>query len=73
MILKELYSYCIGEFSFTDDCSFEALCLFEDILGYTKEQIYLSDAKVSQNDILKLNEVVARRKNGNNENYCIIN
>ncbi len=71
MILKELYSYCIGELSFTDDCSFEALCLFEDILGYTKEQIYLSDAEVSQNDILKLNEVVARRKNGEPLQYIL--
>ncbi len=71
MILKELYSYCVNELSFTDDCSFEALCLFEDILGYNKEQIYLSTIEASQNDILKLNNAILRRKNGEPLQYIL--
>lgn len=71
MILKELYSYCVNELSFTDDNLFETLCLFEDVLGYTKEQIYLSNVEVSQNDILKLDNSILRRKNGEPLQYIL--
>ena len=71
MILKELYSYCVNELSFTDDNLFEALCLFEDILGYSKEQIYLSSIEASQNDILKLDNSITRRKNGEPLQYIL--
>lgn len=71
MILKELYSYCVNELSFTDDNLFEALCLFEDILGYTKEQIYLSNIEVNQNDISKLDASIKRRKKGEPLQYIL--
>ena len=71
MILKDLFSYCVSELSFTDDNSFEALCLFEDILGYTKEQIYLSNIQATENDVMKINNSVSRRKNGEPLQYIL--
>lgn len=71
MILKELFSYCARELSFTDDNSFEALCLFQDILGYTKEQIYLNNIEADKNDVIKLNDAILRRKNGEPLQYIL--
>ena len=71
MILKELYSYCVDQLSFTEDNSFEALCLFEDILGYTKEQIYLSGIEADEVQISKINDAVLRRKNGEPLQYIL--
>lgn len=71
MILKDLFSYCVSELSFTDDNSFEALCLFEDILGYTKEQIYLSNITATEMDVMKINNSVSRRKNGEPLQYIL--
>lgn len=71
MILKELFSYCVSELSFTDDNSFESLCLFQDILGYTKEQIYLSNIPATEKDVMKINNSVSRRKNGEPLQYIL--
>ena len=43
MTLKDLYSYCSDELSFTECGDFEALCIFNDILGFSKEQIILNN------------------------------
>ncbi len=71
MILKELYSYCVEQLAFTEDNSFEALCLFEDILGYTKEQIYLSEIIADDSQVAKINDAVSRRKNGEPLQYIL--
>lgn len=64
MTLKQLYSFCSEELSFTDSGEFEALCLFNDILGFSKEQIYLDNKDVTESDILKLQKAIQRRKQG---------
>lgn len=71
MILKDLFSNCVNELSFTEDNTFEALCLFEDILGYTKEQIYLGNINASENDVSKLNTAISRRKNNEPLQYIL--
>ncbi|MBQ8765297.1 MAG: peptide chain release factor N(5)-glutamine methyltransferase [Clostridia bacterium] len=71
MILKDLFLNCVNELSFTEDNVFEALCLFEDILGFTKEQIYLGNIDASENDVSKLSTAVLRRKNNEPLQYIL--
>ena len=71
MTLKELYSFCTGELLFTDCAEFESQCLIEDILSYSKEQIYLNNINIDESDFEKIKNAVTRRKNGEPLQYIL--
>lgn len=71
MTIKELYSYCSDELSFTECGDFEAMCIFNDILGFTKEQIILNNQAVTSFHQEKIDEVINRRKNGEPLQYIL--
>lgn len=71
MTIKELYSYCSNELSFTECGDFEAMCIFNDILGFTKEQIILNNQAVTSFHQVKIDEVINRRKNGEPLQYIL--
>ncbi|MBQ4573129.1 MAG: peptide chain release factor N(5)-glutamine methyltransferase [Clostridia bacterium] len=71
MTIKELYSYCSNELSFTECGDFEAMCIFNDILGFTKEQIILNNQNVTSFHQEKIDEVIDRRKNGEPLQYIL--
>ena len=47
MTIKELFSYCSDELFFTECGDFEALCIFNDVLGFSKEQILLNNQSIT--------------------------
>ena len=47
MTIKELYTYCSDKLSFTECGDFEAMCIFNDVLGFTKGQIILNNQSVT--------------------------
>lgn len=71
MTLKDIYSYCTDELLFTDCAEFESQCLLEDILGYSKEQIFLNDVQLDDTDFEKIKNAVIRRKNGEPLQYIL--
>ncbi len=71
MTLKEIYSFCVGELLFTDCAEFESQCLIEDILGYSKEQIYLNNINLDVSDFEKIQDAVVRRKSGEPLQYIL--
>lgn len=71
MTLKQLFLWCAEELSFTECGDFEALCLINDILGYSKKQIYLNQIVVTDSEIQHLNEAVKSRKNGEPLQYIL--
>lgn len=71
MTLKEFYSFCSDELSFTDCGEFEALCMFNDILGVSKEKIYLNNYNISDSDIQKIRSAIDRRKDGEPLQYIL--
>ncbi len=71
MTLKDIYSFCIEELLFTDFAEFESLCLIEDILGYSKQQIYLNEINLDESDYVKIQNAVIRRKNGEPIQYIL--
>ncbi|MBR2952951.1 MAG: peptide chain release factor N(5)-glutamine methyltransferase [Clostridia bacterium] len=71
MTIKELYTYCSNELSFTECGDFEAMCIFNDILGFTKEQIILNNQTVTFFHQEKIDEVIDRRKNGEPLQYIL--
>lgn len=71
MTLKDIYSYCTDELLFTDCVEFESQCLLEDILGYSKEQIFLNDVQLDDTDFEKIKNAVIRRKNGEPLQYIL--
>ncbi len=71
MTLKQLFVKCSNELDFTGCGSFEALCLFNDFLGITKEQIYLDEGEPTDIDLFKINNAVTRRKNGEPLQYIV--
>lgn len=71
MTLKDLYSYCSDELSFTECGDFEALCIFNDILGFSKEQIILNNQCVTSLHQEKIENVINRRKNGEPLQYIL--
>ena len=52
MKINQLYFWCSKELEFTDCGDFEALCLFNDVLGYSKEQIYLKQIDATEEDVI---------------------
>ncbi len=71
MKINQLFTWCSKELEFTECGDFESLCLFNDILGYSKEKIYLNQIEVSESDIKKIKEMVERRKNGEPLQYIL--
>ena len=71
MTLNQLYLWCSEELAFTECGEFESLCLINDIIGYTKEQIYFNTVNPSDSDIQKIKQVVERRKAGEPLQYIL--
>ena len=71
MTVKELYAYCSSELSFTGCGDFEAMCIFNDIFGFTKEQIILNSQAVTSLHQEKVDDVINRRKNGEPLQYIL--
>lgn len=71
MTIKELFVYCSDELSFTDFGDFEALCIFNDILGISKEQILLNTQLATSSHKEKIDNVINRRKNGEPLQYIL--
>ncbi len=71
MTLKQLYKYCSNELAFGECGDFEALCIFNDLLGISKEKILLTVAQATDEQLIKINDVIARRKNGEPLQYII--
>ena len=71
MTVKELYNYCCNELSFTDSGDFEALCLFNDILGFSREQILFNNQDVTNEHKKIIDNLINRRKNGEPLQYIL--
>ena len=71
MTIKELYAYCSSGLSFTECGDFEAMCIFNDILGFTKGQIILNSQAVTSSHQEKIDDVINRRKNGEPLQYIL--
>ena len=71
MTLKELYKYCSDKLSFGECGDFEALCIFDDLLGLTKERILLSEIQATEEQIKLVNDVIFRRLNGEPLQYIL--
>ncbi len=71
MTIKELYTYCSDELSFTECGDFEAMCIFNDILGFTKSQILLNNQTVTLYHQEKINDIINRRKKGEPLQYIL--
>lgn len=71
MTLKELYKYCSDKLSFGECGDFEALCIFEDLLGISKEKILLSTDTAMAEQIKTVENVIARRCAGEPLQYII--
>lgn len=71
MTLKDIYTFCSDELLFTDCGEFEALCLIEDILGCSKEQIYLNNVNLDDTDFKKIQNAIIRRKSGEPLQYIL--
>ena len=71
MTLKELYKYCSDKLSFGECGDFEALCIFDDLLGLTKGKILLSEIQATEEQIKLVNDVICRRLNGEPLQYIL--
>ncbi len=71
MTLKELYKYCSEKLSFGECGDFEALCIFDDLLGISKGKILLSEVQVTEEQENIVNEVISRRLNGEPLQYIL--
>lgn len=71
MILKELFDFCSEELSFGGCGDFEALCIFEDLLGVSKEKVIFSKHDVTDEQKKVINDVIERRKNGEPLQYIL--
>lgn len=71
MTLKQLYKYCSDKLSFSDCGDFEALCIFNDLLGISKGKFLLSEENATDEQEKLVNEVISRRVNGEPLQYVI--
>ena len=71
MTLKQLYKYCSDKLFFGECGDFEALCIFNDLLGLSKEKILLSDSYVTDEQEKLINDVISRRMNGEPLQYIL--
>lgn len=73
MNAKDFYNKCVDELSFTDDAKFEVLCIFETLLNIDKTSLVTKDLIISEDDIIKINNAISRRKNGEPLQYILGN
>lgn len=71
MTLKELYKYCSDKLSFDECGDFEALCIFNDLLGISKGKILLSEVQATEEQKTIINEVISRRLNSEPLQYIL--
>lgn len=71
MTLKQLYKYCSDKLSFGECGDFEALCIFNDLLGISREKILLSETAASAEQEKLINDVITRRANGEPLQYIL--
>lgn len=71
MTLKKLFNFCSDELAFGGCGDFEALCIFEDLLGVSRQKIIMSDEKADIKAINIVNDVIGRRKNGEPLQYIL--
>lgn len=71
MTLKELYKYCSDKLAFSDCGEFEALCIFNDLLGVSKGKILLSEESATEKQEKLVNDVISRRINGEPLQYIL--
>lgn len=71
MTLKELYKYCSDKLSFGECGDFEALCIFNDLLGISKGKILLSEVRVTEEQEKIVNDVIKKRLNGEPLQYIL--
>lgn len=71
MTLKQLYKYCADKLSFSDCGEFEAICIFNDLLGISKSKILLSDDNATDEQKMLVNNVITRRESGEPLQYIL--
>lgn len=71
MTLKQLYKYCSDKLAFGDCGDFEALCIFNDLLGVSKGKILLSDVQATEEQEKLVNDAIRRRENGEPLQYIL--
>lgn len=71
MTLKQLYKYCAEKLSFGECGEFEALCIFNDLLGVSKSKILMSDAETTKEQEDLVVDVIRRRFNGEPLQYIL--
>ena len=71
MTVLELFRYCKEKLSFSDSPEFDAICIFEDLLGISKSKIYFNDISANDEQVKKVEDVINRRKNGEPLQYIL--
>lgn len=71
MTLKQLYKYCSDKLAFSECGEFEALCIFNDLLGLTKAKILLSEEQATEEQKKLVDDVINRRENGEPLQYIL--
>jgi len=71
MTIKELYKYCSEQLDFDNCGSFEAQCIFEDLLSIPKQQIYTNNNLASKEQIDIVYYAITKRKNGEPLQYIL--
>ncbi len=71
MTLKQLYLSCEKQLEFTECGEFEALCLFNDLLNISKQQIYLNNRDALESEKSMIDSAILRRKKGEPLQYIL--
>lgn len=71
MTLKELYKYCSEKLAFGGCGDFEALCIFNDLLGLTKGKILLSEEQATDEQESLVKDAIFKRENGEPLQYIL--
>lgn len=71
MTLKQLYKSCADKLSFGGCGDFEALCIFNDLLNISKSEILMSGAEASEEQKRLIDDIIARRLNGEPLQYIL--
>lgn len=71
MTISKLYKFAVTQLSFSECPNFEAMCIFNDILGIKREKALFDETEADLVLVEKLNDVIERRKNGEPLQYII--
>lgn len=71
MTLKQLYKYCSNKLSFGGCGEFEALCIFNDLLGIPKQKMLMSDDCVTDEQLNLVEDIISQRVNGEPLQYIL--